>query len=197
MQIFELSDPLFLPHCGCELQISLNLGSVIVLVGENGIGKSTLLQRFYSSLSNEERVVVEQKASDYFFDRQLITLKNFFLNGNLPHFKREAFLSLWNDFGLDQKEQRLISHLSGGESQALKLCLALGKDCSFYFLDEPSQYLDTNRKKVLVNFLEKLRQQGKALLIVEHNLDWLPAGWQVQQLTVQDNVLKQEKQWII
>lgn len=197
MKRFELHDPLFLPHCGCELQITLSSGSGIVLIGENGIGKSTLLRRFYSSILPDSRVVVEQKASEYFFDRKLITLKSFFCEANLPHFNREDFLSLWNDFELDKKEDRMLSHLSGGESQALKLCLALCKDCAFYFLDEPSQYLDTLRKKVLVHYLEKLRSNGKTLIIIEHNRDWLPAGWSVQQLIVQDHVLQLGDKWII
>jgi zinc transport system ATP-binding protein len=197
MKIFELRDPLFLPHCGCELQISLSTGSGIVLIGENGIGKSTLLRRFYSSIIPESRVVVEQKASDYFFDRKLITLKSFFYEAKLPHFNQERFLSLWNDFELDKKEDRMLSHLSGGESQALKLCLALCKDCDFYFLDEPSQFLDTHRKNILLKHLEYLRGHGKTLLVVEHNREWLPTGWNVQQLVVQDNVLQLGDKWII
>ena len=197
MKIFELNDPLFVPHCGCELQVSLHLGSGIVLVGENGIGKSTLLRRLSSMVSPDSRVVVEQMATEYFFDRKLSILKSFFLEAKLPHFNAANFLSLWNDFELDKKEQRLISHLSGGESQALKLCLALCKDCTFYFLDEPSQYLDSHRKKVLLSYLEKLRKDGKALLVVEHNLEWLPSGWKAQQLIVEDDVLKRGDEWTI
>ena len=197
MKIFELRDPLFLPHCGCELQIALSTGSGIVLIGENGIGKSTLLRRFYLSILSDLRVVVEQKASDYFFDRKLTTLKSFFCEASLPHFNRENFLTLWNDFELNKKEDRMLSHLSGGESQALKLCLALCKDCDFYFLDEPSQYLDTHRKNVLLRHLEQLRSKGKTLIVIEHNRDWLPAGWNVQQLVVQNNVLQLGDKWII
>jgi len=197
MKTFELNDSLFLPHCGCELQVSVNLGSAIVLIGENGIGKSTLLRRFYSSVSAESRVVVEKKLSKYFFVRKLSTLKSFILEANLPNVSREDFLSLWNEFELDQKEDRLLFHLSGGESQALKLCLALCKDCTYYFLDEPSQFLDTHRKKVLVKHLEKIRQKGKALIVIEHNREWLPTGWSVQQLIVENNVLKRGDAWTI
>jgi len=197
MKIFEVIDPLFLPHCGCELQVSLPLGGGLVLIGENGIGKSTLLRRLSCMVSPDSQVVVEQMATEYFFDRKLGILKNFFLKAKLPHFNAVNFLSLWNDFELDKKEQRLLSHLSGGESQALKLCLALCKDCTFYFLDEPSQYLDSHRKKVLLNYLEKLRRDGKALLVVEHNLEWLPSGWKAQQLVVKDDVLKRGDEWTI
>ncbi len=197
MKIFKVSDPFFLPHCGCELQVSLNLGSVIVLVGENGIGKSTLLRRLYSEVPAGERSVVEQISSEYFYDRKLISIKSFFLNSQLASFDQADFLFLWTAFNLDQKEERLLSHLSGGESQALKLCLALCKNCSYYFLDEPSQFLDLKRKKILADFLERLRNNGKTLIVVEHNLDWLPSGWVVQKLSLQDNVLKRSDEWTI
>ena len=197
MKIFNVNDPFFLPHCGCKLQVSLNLGSGIVFVGENGIGKSTLLRRLYSEVSAPERSVVEQISSEYFYDRKLISIKTFFLESRPALFDREEFLFLWKAFSLDQKEQRFLSQLSGGESQALKLCLALCKNCSFYFLDEPSQSLDLQRKKILADFLVRLKNNGKTLIVVEHNLDWLPSGWVVQKLSVQNDVLKRSDEWTI
>ena len=195
MKVFELSDPLFLPHCGCELQISVGTGKAVVLIGENGIGKSTLLHRFYLDIPSDNRVVVEQKTSEYFFDRKLITIKQFFLEAELKGFNQNAFHILWDAFDLNSKEERLISNLSGGESQALKLCMALCKEAEYYFLDEPSQYLDQSKKKVLLQFLENLIFQGKRLLLVEHNRDWLPTGWDIQELKIEDNTLKQGAKW--
>jgi len=197
MKVFELSDPLFLPHCACELQVSIDAGKALVLVGENGIGKSTLLQRFYCEFPERSRVVVEQKTSEYFFDRKLEIVKNFFLEAELPGFNQEAFHALWNAFELNHKEQRFISHLSGGESQALKLCLSLCKEAEYYFLDEPSQYLDQFKKRVLLEFLNRLLLRGKTLIVIEHNREWLPAGWEVQELKIEDATLKQGEKWII
>lgn len=196
MKVFELNDPLFLPHCACELQVSVNKGKALVLVGENGLGKSTLLHRFYLEIPSESRVVVEQKTSEYFFDRKLTTIKQFFLEAELEGFNQDDFHTLWNAFDLSSKEERLISNLSGGESQALKLCMSLCKDAEFYFLDEPSQYLDQSKKKVLLHFLESLLSRGKMLLIVEHNRDWLPSGWDIQELKMEENTLKQGAKWI-
>lgn len=197
MKVFELSDPLFLPHSGCDIQVSINAGAALVLIGENGIGKSTLLHRFYASIDEKSRVVVEQKTSEYFFDRKLETLKRFFLEAELPGFNQEAFQYLWSAFELNLKEQRLLSHLSGGESQALKLCLSLCKEAEFYFLDEPSQFLDQSRRSVLLGFLEELLVKGKTLLVIEHNKEWLPSGWEVQELIIEDALLKLGKKWTI
>lgn len=195
MKVFELIDPLFLPHCGCELQVSVNQGKALVLIGENGLGKSTLLHRFYLDIPSDKRVVVEQKTSEYFFDRKLKTIKQFLLEADLKGFDQEAFQVLWNDFDLSSKEERLISNLSGGESQALKLCMSLCKEADYYFLDEPSQYLDESKKKVLLNFLENLLLKEKTLLLVEHNREWLPSGWDIQELKIENNTLKQGAKW--
>jgi zinc transport system ATP-binding protein len=195
MKVFELIDPLFLPHCGCELQLSVNKGKALVLIGENGLGKTTLLHRFYLDVPSESRVVVEQKTSEYFFDRKLKTIKQFFLEADLKGFNQEAFHTLWNAFDLSSKEERLISNLSGGESQALKLCMSLCKEAEYYFLDEPSQYLDEAKKKVLLQFLQKLLLREKTLLLVEHNRDWLPSGWDIQELKIENNTLKQGAKW--
>lgn len=195
MKVFELTDPLFLPHCACDLQVSVNTGKALVLIGENGLGKTTLLHRFYLDVPAASRVVVEQKTSEYFFDRKLITIKQFFLEAELKGFNQEAFHTLWNAFDLSSKEERLISNLSGGESQALKLCMSLCKEAEYYFLDEPSQFLDESKKKVLLQFLEYLLSREKTLLLVEHNLDWLPEGWDIQELKIEDNTLKQGAKW--
>ena len=197
MKTFELRDPLFLPHCGCDLQLSVNAGEMVVLVGENGIGKSTLLHRFYSSLSGDQRVVVEQKASEFFYDRKLGVLKNLFLSAGPQGLNIERFNSLWQKFKLHLKEDRLLSHLSGGEGQALKLCLALSKEADFYFLDEPSQFLDKERKTILLEVLNDLKVQNKNIVIIEHNRDWLGSGVKVQELIIQENTLMKGAQWII
>ncbi len=197
MKVFECLDPLFLPHLGCNLRLDLSVGEVLVLVGENGIGKSTLLQRFFNSLPIESAVLVEQKNSEYFYDRKLGKLKQLILESGLPELNQEEFLYLWNLFGLSVKEGRLTSHLSGGESQILKLCLALCKNCEFYLLDEASQYLDSERKILLLSYLEKLKHKGKSLILVEHDLSWLPQGWRTQSLVIEEGRLSKGKEWTI
>lgn len=197
MYTFELHDPIFLPHAACEVRLSLEDRQAMVLFGENGIGKSTLLHRLASQMKSTEYVIVEQRTSDYFYDRKLGVLKNIFLELNLPGFNSSSFLLLWKVFGLEEKEERLLSHLSGGESQALKLVLALCKETPIYFLDEPSQFLDPQKKKILYERLEVLREQGKKLLVVEHQKDDLPKGWKAQELVIKDSVLKSGREWTI
>lgn len=197
MYIFELQDPTFLPHVACKIHLSLEDRQAMVLFGENGIGKSTLLHRLALQMKNTEYVIVEQRTLDYFYDRKLGVLKKLFLALELPGFNASAFHEMWKVFGLEDKDERLLSHLSGGESQALKLILALSKTATTYFLDEPSQFLDPEKKKILYEQLEHLRIQGKNVLVIEHQKDALPKGWKSQQLVVQDDCLKNGDAWTI
>lgn len=188
--IIELNDPYFLPHCSCDVHFALQEGEILVLTGENGLGKSTLLARLAQNFLFNSSSFVEQKPMDVFFDRKLGRLKEFFLSSGLTGFDREMFETLWNLFGLSLLENRLLSQLSGGEGQSLKLVLGLSKQAKCYLLDEPSQFLDDSRKIILRQQLERLVSKGSSLLIVEHDRSWLDKTWRELSLEVRDNQLR-------
>lgn len=194
MYKFVVHDPHFLPHSGCDLEISLNLGEGLVIVGENGLGKTTLLQRFYQETTHS-RIIVEQKALDYFYDRSLKEVKEILFEARKSSLDKEMFHTLFAELGLKEREERRLSTLSGGENQCLKLICALSQNVDVYFLDEPSQFLDTGRKTILSRTLESLKQKKKAILVVEHDLTWLPQGWSIHQLGDVDKNVKQVKTW--
>jgi ABC-type Mn2+/Zn2+ transport system ATPase subunit len=107
------------------------------------------------------------------------------------------FLRLYIELGLKEKENRRLSTLSGGENQSLKLVCALSQNVPMYFLDEPSQFLDSFRKEVLSNFLLSLRNSKKSVLIIEHDLSWLSGGWKVLGLEINEEKIKVGKTWTI
>ena len=146
MYKFQLTDPYFLPHSGCDIELSLTPGELVMLVGENGIGKTTLVRRFWEEAS-VSMTLIEQKPLDVFYDRSLKKIKEVFLSSQEGNISGKFFLNLWKRFGLEQKENRLHSSLSGGEGQALKICLGLARESDLYLLDEPSQFLDQSMKK--------------------------------------------------
>lgn len=186
MYNLNLEDPLFLPHRGCAIQLEVAQGEAVVLIGENGLGKTTLFRRWQSLLP--ECSFLEQGPLDFFYDRKLSQVYHFFigLNGiNALRLER-----LWSEFQLKVKEDRTLGQLSGGEAQALKICLALAKDAQLYLLDEPSQFLDLPRKQVLKQHLTKLLNDGSSLIIVEHNVDWPPADWKKIFLEDRNGTLK-------
>lgn len=196
MYKFKISDPNFLPHAACEVELNLNPGEILTIVGENGIGKSTLMHRLWQSNHNE-MTFVEQKPLDIFYDRTLRTMKEVMLTARPGKIDKDFFFSLWNRFNLSQKEDRFLSSLSGGEAQALKICLTLSQESQCYLLDEPSQFLDISMKKVLSEVITELQTKQKAILLVEHDFDWIKAPARFLQLGLVDKTLKEVKTWTI
>jgi energy-coupling factor transporter ATP-binding protein EcfA2 len=195
MYRFQVKDPSFLPHIGCDVEFSLNKSELLALVGENGIGKSSLVQRFSQEMENV--VLVEQRAPDYFFDRQLKKIKEIFLASVSSYEGRKTFARYWNNFNLDQKEDRYLSSLSGGEGQALKICLNLSIPKEIYLLDEPSQSLDKRSKDQLRLILSELLEAGKAVVVIEHDTSWLPRPLKVVKLESRNQNLVLGESWTI
>lgn len=187
MYRFTIYDSQFLPHTGCDVDLFLNKGEILTLKGENGIGKTTLVRRFYEK-NLSDITLVEQGPLDYFYDRTLARLKIIYLSS--AGVSRELFFRYWVMFNLDKKEDRYQSSLSGGESQALKLALGLSVVRDVLMLDEPSQYLDSGSKIKLNSILHELILEGKSILLVEHDLSWMSVPSTTIHLEVRDGILK-------
>ncbi|MFP5386298.1 MAG: ABC transporter ATP-binding protein [Bacteriovoracia bacterium] len=196
MYNFVVKDPHFLPHCGSEIEIPLEKGDLITLVGENGVGKTTLLNRFYQQ-SPSLITLVEQRPLDFFYDRTLHKIRGIFLQSREAEISAEVFTKCWQAFHFHEKELRLQSSLSGGESQALKLCLGLSVERELYFLDEPSQFLDGKAKESLNSILQELIENQKSVVMIEHDLKWLKVPSTVHELVVEDGKLQRSKSWTI
>ena len=71
-------------------------------------------------------------------------------------------------------KDRQISQLSGGQQQRVFLARALVQEAEIYFMDEPFQGVDTKTEKSIVNILKKLRNEGKTVITVHHDLQTVP-----------------------
>lgn len=190
----KIEDPNFLPHCGCRIELNFDKGELVSLIGENGLGKSTLVQRF-SALLSEKSSIVEQKNLQFFYDRKLAEFKKLFLEVGGQKISHDRFNKLWSRFNLHLKEDRKLSSLSGGEGQALKICLGLSSEKEVYFLDEPSQYLDKESRLKLSDSIQELLTQKKSIVLVEHDLNWLKIPMTVFELKIEECFLQKARSW--
>lgn len=199
MYKFELNDPSFLPHCGCSLSLTLTEGRGRVLKGANGLGKTTLMASLYEDYKkvSDEVAYIEQKPLDFFYDRSLKDIKKIIFQSRSEVIDQSFFLKCWQAFGLMEKEDRFLSSLSGGEAQSLKITCGLSKKASLYLLDEPTQSLDLDKKRILSNLLEDLIKAKKLVMVIEHELNWLSGDWSVQELTLKENILQVGEPWTI
>jgi ABC-2 type transport system ATP-binding protein len=73
--------------------------------------------------------------------------------------------------GLDDKLDRQIAQMSGGEQQRLALALALQHDPEVLFLDEPTAGMDAFGRRILWNEVERLRHAGKTIVLTTHYIE--------------------------
>ncbi len=176
---------------------------IVGILGPNGAGKSTLLKAllglvlplsghitfFGKPLAEVRKKVgyVPQRSSvDWDFPItafDLVMMGRYGKMGLLKWASKEDKEA--TRFALEQVEMlsfadRQIGQLSGGQQQRLFIARALVQDADIYLLDEPFAGIDMATEKTLLSLFKTLREQGKTLLIVHHNLasteqyfDWL------------------------
>ncbi|MHB8466627.1 MAG: ABC transporter ATP-binding protein [Acidimicrobiales bacterium] len=161
-----------------DVELRVDAGECIALVGENGTGKSTLLRVCAGLITPDRgRVAVVGRcgycpqAAGLF---ELLTAdEHVVLFGSAAGLGKADALAqgttLLDELGLGDRDQQ-VRHLSGGSRQKLNLALALLGERSVLLLDEPYQGFDHG---TYVNFWEHVdgwRAQGKAVIVVTHLL---------------------------
>lgn len=163
---------------GFELSIekgSFNTSEIIVMLGENGTGKSTFIQMLAGHILPNEGYSVPsinvsykpQKIAPKFEGtvKELLDkkIKNVWTHSQ---FKSDVIKPLKIDDLLDLK----VKNLSGGELQRVAIVLALGKPADIYLLDEPSAYLDSEQRINVSKVIKRyIMHSKKTAFIVEHD----------------------------
>jgi ATP-binding cassette subfamily F protein uup len=158
-------------------------GERIGIIGNNGIGKSTLLKLMTKQLSPTQGTVKMAKDIDFsYFDQSRSAIKS---DSTIQEILCESggdFVKLSNgktkhicgylkDFLFDPKEtQTLAGTLSGGQQNRLLLAKTLASPGNFMILDEPTNDLDMDSLDILEKYLEEY--QG-TLVVVSHDRDFL------------------------
>ncbi|NQY73442.1 MAG: metal ABC transporter ATP-binding protein [Candidatus Margulisbacteria bacterium] len=179
-----------------DIDITVPQGLLTAIVGPNGAGKTTLLkailglikpaagqvQIFGQSYSRNRRMVgyVPQRSSvDWDFPTNALDVVLMGRYGSLGWFKRpgkkdhELAMTCLEKVGMADFANRQISRLSGGQQQRVFLARALIQDANIYFMDEPFVGVDATTEKAIVNLLKTLRDEGKTVLVVHHDLQTL------------------------
>jgi energy-coupling factor transport system ATP-binding protein len=170
------------------LSIDLYSGEIHAVLGGNGTGKSTLLSLLRGLLHARRGRVV----SAYGLEKPSVTCgrrSGVVLLGADPRalfvhetVRREltetapehtgTLEQLVRAFGLDALLDRHPMDLSSGEGQKVALAMALSRDPDVLLLDEPTRGLDPAARETLQGILRGLAQEGRAVLMVTHDVEF-------------------------
>lgn len=168
-------------------------GGIVGIIGPNGAGKTTLMKAMLGLLPMERGAVKffgeglnrQRKRIAYVPQRNIIDwdfpidVLETVLLGTYPHlglfrrpgreeqaWARECLARV----GMEQYASRQIGALSGGQQQRVFIARALAQRAHLFFLDEPFVGIDASSESIIVDLLHRLRDEGKTLLVVQHDL---------------------------
>ncbi|MCX6655661.1 MAG: energy-coupling factor transporter ATPase, partial [Candidatus Bathyarchaeota archaeon] len=198
--IIELRDVTYSYSSGinalCGVSLTINKGDFVAIMGENGAGKTTLVKHFNGLLRPKSgNVVVDsedvskksvasmarkvglvfQNPDDQFFAEDVeeelsFALRNFGYEEAVIKERVEWALNLL-DLQRYKKSSPFI--LSGGERKRVALASILAWNPDVLVLDEPTVGQDHGQKERLKHFLMQLRTQGKTVVIVTHDVEFV------------------------
>lgn len=179
-----------------NVNIHLEKGEFVYLIGRTGTGKSSILKTLYGDLplqQGEGQVAgfnlkelkrkdipfLRRKLGVVFQDFQLLTDRSIFENlkfvmrstgwKNKAEIEKRAgeVLSL---VGLDHIDQKMPHQLSGGEQQRVSIARALINKPEFILADEPTGNLDPETSKEIMAVLMAIAKEGTSVLMATHDL---------------------------
>ena len=175
------------------VDVEVPAGQLVGVIGPNGAGKSTLIKAAMGLLpvssgwvkvfgqpvkDNLRRVgyVPQRESVDWDFPVSAMDVVLMGRYGHLGLFKRprkedrEVARECLEKVKMLPYADRQISNLSGGQQQRVFLARALAQESDLYFMDEPFAGVDAATEAAIVTILQELKDQGKTLLVVHHDL---------------------------
>lgn len=195
------------------INLTINDGDLISIVGRSGSGKSTLLY-IISTLDNASSgsIIYDRQAITELDDNAIHLLRNKAIgfvfqfhyllpeltvleNVLLPAYKlkiqkekRDYALSLIEEVGLRGKEDRRPGQISGGEQQRVAIARSLLMEPKYLFADEPTGNLDTGNGDMIMSLFHKINQTKKTTIVyVTHDLDY--ANQALRKIELVDGLL--------
>ena len=182
-------------HASDGVSLKIYKGEFVAIVGQSGSGKSTLMniigcldvptsgQYFLdgedvSELTDDEQAEIRGMTLGFIFQQynlipKLNVLENVELSllyAGVPSDERaERARYQIVRVGLAGKEKNLPSQLSGGQQQRVSIARALAGGPSVILADEPTGALDSRTSREVLDFLQKLNDEGNTIVLITHD----------------------------
>ena len=177
-----------------HINLEVRRGEILALLGENGYGKTTLMNMI-SGIYHPDEGVIKVNGKE-------VTINSPMDAGKLgigmihQHFKlvdvfsamdnvamgmegkrvkpkelKERLLKLTEKYGLEVEPEKKIYNMSVSEKQTVEILKVLYRNADILILDEPTAVLTPQETKKLFAILRKMREQGSAIIIITHKLN--------------------------
>lgn len=178
-----------------DINLEINKGEFVVIVGKSGSGKSTLLHIMagletptygdviieninLSSLNEKERSLLrKEKIGLIFQSYNLIPVLTVEENIKLPTINTsnqdDGYVNeLMELLNIKERKNHLPNQLSGGQQQRVAIGRALVNKPAIIFADEPTGNLDTKTESEVLNLLkESQKKYNQTIIMITHNMD--------------------------
>ena len=168
-------------------------GSITVIVGPNGCGKSTLLAAIAGDIAPDKGIITIDElhpiltpASALASIRAMaVQNQSFTLGFTVREIVEMGGPSedVLQALGLTEIADRLVTTLSGGESQRVAIAQAIAQKTPVLLLDEPLAAQDIYSRRKIISLLQQLAEAGTTVVVVAHSTE--------TELTWADKVIKQ------
>ncbi|MCZ0704437.1 ABC-type Mn2+/Zn2+ transport system ATPase subunit [Natronobacillus azotifigens] len=176
-----------------DISFSIEQQQLVGIIGPNGAGKSTLMKAVLGLIISckgkitvldrnintvRKKVAYVPQRNDLDMDFPVL-VEDVVLMGRFPHLTwygrpkekdREIARKCLDQVGMSEYRRRQIGELSGGQQQRVFLARALAQEADIFFLDEPFAGIDVTSERIIIDMLKSLRDQGKTLFVVHHDL---------------------------
>ncbi len=183
-----------------NLNVEFNKGELIGLVGDNGIGKSTLLKTITGNLKPlKGTILINGKSLDTISAKEIsknisivltdkiggfnLTVFDIVASGRIPFLNafgqlktedEEIVKQSLENTGLAELSNKLIDELSDGQRQKVMIAKSFAQQTPVILLDEPTAFLDYTSKQHLFKWLKQMCvEQQKTIIVSSHDLEIL------------------------
>lgn len=180
-------------HVLKDVSVNVNKGEVVVMLGPNGHGKSTLLKSlcgmvdskkgkiFYKDQDiikwSSEKIVnmgITYIAENRELFPYMTVMENLKLGAYSKNARKHEKKNLERVFTLfprlAQRKKQYASTMSGGEAKMLAIARGLMSNADFLAIDEPALGLQPNLRLEVAKIIKEINNQGKTILVVEQNI---------------------------
>ncbi len=180
-------------HVLKDVSIEVNQGEVVVMLGPNGHGKSTLLKSICGLVEKKEgQITYQGQDINGLVTEKLVDLGVIYISENrelFPHmtvlenlklgaytknaraYEKKNLERVFDLFPrLVERQKQLASTMSGGEARMLAVARGLMSNPEFLCIDEPSLGLQPSLRHEIFSTIKQINEQGKTVLLVEQNI---------------------------